>query len=766
MQTTDTNGVPLSTSSFSDQIPESPQEEEGTETNDDEVEKAEVVLGRMVAKVAAVSQRNFSRPTQPEVLEARVSSGLRRSHFRPSPESWANATTEALALLKATGVISQVPEVPKVPKIPQSVQTLSLPNTGITSPSPEPFSQVPDAHVEISADSHFKRVAPGVSLYSPGPSEQTGLTPLSQQFESQQSSKPVRTPSDRSTELPYLRTREKGQTRQKRNVAMPISSSDYVARHEEPDDPKPAPPRAPSRSYWAEDSPGRSTSRPIDPLGDPPQYAAQSPPIPGFIAGVSPYTSHPPATHEKHETRTSDETVLNLSSYSFPDTPSHRLVHIPPAPQHSPQDRRKVVTVEGDVPQPRWDSERRRDDYPLNPPPYGTAQFPGRTPINPGALYQSQRHRAERDFPGAPRDDLWADGMSSSPTPVSRPSPHRSQDPRASPAPWGRPGEHRSFLPSPLCSQPRPISPGIDPTRLQNYRDNSTADRRPSAIAEDVPQGHQPPGTGPPAGLDRKPSAEHLGHCHLRRVRSRHRNLSAGSGPPRDLPTQPLPSIPSSHCPDERGFRYQGNSEPRHFSSSEDLYSSNYGSHPYAHSSITTVVSPSDGTSAAESTVRSLSRLSTIDDSHDELHNRKVNFASVRAHRTRDNHAFYSDVLGEYQHEGDVAPHQVPLKCPERATVEALRSAGPGTPNPNLPSKLTNITTAVFEKEVNITPIPQTVASRPTRSLRMPNTENEAPLHGDELNIPSCKPLSRMEKALLRRVEFGSYVDHSKLWLA
>jgi hypothetical protein len=725
-------------------------------------------MWRQVTSIPKGSPRNFSRPTQPEVLEARDPSGPWRSPFRPSPESWAYATTEALAHLKATGVISQVPEVP------QYAQKSSIPNTGITSSSSDPSSRAAEVHIEISADSHFKQVAPGVSLYSPSSSEQTGTTPVSQHFQSQQSNKLVRMPSDRSTELPYRRIREKEQANQKRNVTIysSILSSDYLAEHEEEgDEQKSAPSEPPSRTYRDECSPGYPTSRHIDPLGDPPRYAARSPPIPGSIADASPHIPHLSAikTHEKQESLTSDETILNLACYSFPDTPSHRHIHIPPAPQHSLQKRHReepVAFVEGGVQQSRWDCERRRDDYPLHPPPYGTTQSPGRAPINPGTLYRMRRYQAERDFPGALRDDPWTDGMSSSPARVSSPSvdtPYGPQDSRASPAPLGRPGTHRSFLTSPLSSESRAITPEIDLTRPQNHRGDTTPDRRPSAITEDVPQARQPSSAGHSAGFDKRPTAEHVGHCHLRGVRSRRRDLPAMSGHPRELPAlaQPLPPTPLSHYSDEIGSRYHGHSEHRHFGT--------FGSHPAARSSIATSATPYDGSSATGSTVRSLSQLSTHDDPQDELHDCKVDFVSVHPHRTEDDRAFYSDALGEYQHEEEgVAPDQDFLRAGRQGAVEAIQSEGHGTPVSNHPWNHTNVATASFKKEVDITQAPQTVIIPPigpARSLRLPNAEDEAPLHVDEFDVPSRKPLSRMEKALLRRVEFGSHVDHSKIQL-
>ena len=756
VQTTDTNGVPPS---LSDQIPVSLQEERGTYNYKEEVEEPEVDLGGIVTKVARIptwSQRNFSRPTQSEVPEAKNSSSPQRSPFRPSPESWANATTEALAHLKATGVISQVPEVPKY------AQTLSPSNIGVTSPSPN-GNRATENDIRISAKSRFKRVAPGVSLYSPSPSEQNGLIPPSQQIQSQQSSKLVSIPSDESTEIPYRRTREKRQTYLGKHVAnySPILSPDYSAKYEESDEQKPAQPRASSRSYWAEGSPCHSLSGHTD---DPPRYAAQSPPIPGSIAHSRPHTSHLSATqtHEKQGSLTSDETDLDLACYAFPLVPSPRLVHRLLAPQHSPQDRRRedlVSSVGGDVQQSGWGCERRRDNYPVNPPPYRTAQSPGREPIDQGALYRSQRHRTERAFPGPLRDDR----TSSSPAPVSSlpiVAPYRSQDSRASPAPQGRLGEHRSFLLGAMSPESRSISPKVDPTRLQSSRGDSSADRRLIAITEDARRGRQPPSAGHSSGSDRGSAAEYVSYRHLRRARSKHRDLSLRDLP---IPSEPLPPTPSFHHPDEHDSLYHSSSEPGRGNAFEDRYSPNYSSHP---SSIATVASQYDGIFAAASTARSPSQLSTVDDPQDKLHDCIMNSVSGRAHRAKDDRAFFSDAPGEYQHEEDGASDR-DLKVRGRGTVEPLQSACPGRTASNYPSNLINNTTAV-SKEVNPTRVPQTVVLpfiSPAGSLRMPDVEDEAPLHIDELHIPPRKPLSRMEKALLRRVEFGSNVDHTKVWI-
>ena len=752
-------------SSLSDQVSESLQG--GGKGNNEEAG------GRIGARVPAIaripnsSRRNFSRPMRPEVVEAR------RSPFRPSPESWANATTEALAHLEATGVISDVPdvpEIPEVPKVPKSAQARSFPIIGTISSSPVPPNRGAENVLEISANSHFKRVAPGVSLYSPSPSEQAGLIPPSQQFQVEQPSKQVRTPSDGSTELPYRRTREKKQTHQRRNVTLysPTLSPDYLARNED-DEQKPAQPRAPSQPYRAEDTPCHSINGHADPLDDLPRYAAQSPPIPGSTADPSPHTLHLSAskTHEKQGSLASDDTILNLACYAFPMVPTPRLVQMLPALQYSPQNRRMkelVASIEADIQQSRWDCERRRDDYPLNPPPYGTTHSPGREPINIGALYRSQRHQAERGFPGTPSDDPSADEMPSSPAPASSPSTgttYSPQDPRASLAPWRRLGEHRTFSPSPISSESRPMSPAIDPTQLQNYRDGATADRRLGALNEDVPQDRRLLSAGHSSGRNRRPTTEHVGRDLLRRVRSRDRDLSLRE---LSLPAKSPPSVPLPRHPDGHGSPYHGNSEPRQAGAFGDRYLSNYGSHPARRSPTATAITQYDGTSAAAGTVRSTSQLSTIDGPQGEPHDRAVDAVSRRTQHTEDDGASCPAVRGESQHEEGVTSDR-DLKVRGRGTVEAAQSTGPGTPVPNHPSNLTNITTTV-PKTVNVTQVPQTVVApliRPARSSRNPNVEDEAPLHIDELNVPSRKPLSRMEKALLRRVEFGSHVDYTNL---
>jgi hypothetical protein len=198
---------------------------------------------------------------------------------------------------------------------------------------------------------------------------------------------------------------------------------------------------------------------------------------------------------------------------------------------------------------------------------------------------------------------------------------------------------------------------------------------------------------------------------------------------------------------------------------------------PSMRSSImTSIATPYDETSAA-SILRSPSQLSTVYDSQDELfQDRKVKmaFVAVRAHRAEDDRPSYSSILGEYQYdEKDSIPDLGLLKERGRGdvleAVEALNSVRPRTPVSNHLPNITNSTTPMYKKQVNgIEESPTVVIPpvMPTKSLKMPAAEEEAPLHADELAVLPPKPLSRMEKALLRRVEFGSNVDHSKIRLA
>ena len=55
----------------------------------------------------------------------------------------------------------------------------------------------------------------------------------------------------------------------------------------------------------------------------------------------------------------------------------------------------------------------------------------------------------------------------------------------------------------------------------------------------------------------------------------------------------------------------------------------------------------------------------------------------------------------------------------------------------------------------------------PTRPTSRPRSQSEEEsVHCDELNVPPPKPLSKMEKAILRRIEFGQNIDFSRVQLS
>jgi hypothetical protein len=404
MQATDTYRALLSPSP-SDQILETLREapEEGCTVHDVQEEK-DADLERMVTSIKRMKKRGIPIPneslqsvrSEPEMREVRDASGPGRSPFCPSPESWANATTEALAHLEATSVI------PPVPKVPNSTSTLSLPNTRATSPSPVPSSRMAEAQVDILASSHFNWVAPGVSLYPHRSTRQTGLALVSKQSRSQQSNKPARyylpephplTPSDKSTEPSYGRTHEQRKTHRNRNVAIywPITSSS--SNYQEPTQSG-----GPTQNCRTGSDPEHSITRQIRPPGDRPRDTARSP-IPGSIDDAYSRTSHLSVTrtHERQGSLATGETALGITHYALSDAPSHRPVYFS-LPQHIPQNCRRngpVAVVKGDVQQSRRD-EPRREDYPLNTPSYGGSQSSG-TPVGSRELYRSQRYQAERD---------------------------------------------------------------------------------------------------------------------------------------------------------------------------------------------------------------------------------------------------------------------------------------------------------------------------------------------------------------------------------
>jgi hypothetical protein len=383
------------------------------------------------------SQGSASPLKELEIPDVGYASGDGQSPFRPTPESWANATTEALAHLRLSGLIVQVPEVP------HSAPTPSLPTIVVTSPSPVSSSRVMEAHSE--------RVAPGVSLYSPSSTKKKALTPPSRQIQSQKSNKPVRyylpepdspISTNGSTNLSSQQAREKKPTHQKVNFAIysPISRSDHLAEHDGNGDQKPALPRAPTRPYQFESDPGHSTTRQIDPPADPLWYAPRSV-VPGSISEAPSYTSHLSATH-KNERQGS--LIGHETGYTFPVAPSHRPGPFLSAPQPTPQNHHRYEYVRV---MERGVQELRRDDDPSNLPPFGITQSLGRAPA--AALNRSQNYQEKRDFLRAPHDDLWAYEMSSSPAPGLPPAigpSYGTQNTWASHAPLVQP-EDRSSLP-------------------------------------------------------------------------------------------------------------------------------------------------------------------------------------------------------------------------------------------------------------------------------------------------------------------------------
>ena len=349
MHSIGTNGASLPKPSLSHQIPKTLQEERCTDNKDKEGVGLEAVVSVRRIRPMGVSLLNGPRGSVSplndlKTLDVGYPFGDGRSPFRPSPKSWANATTEALAHLRLSGLIPQVPEVP------HSAPVRSIPTIVVTSPSPDSTSRV------VEAD--FERVVSGVSLYSLTSTEKTALVPLSEQSQSHASSKPVRyylpepdspTPSNRST---YRQTLERKQAHQNITFAIhpPLSRSDHSAEHEGNGDQKPAPSRVPAQPYRVEGDPGHSKTRQIVPLGDLVRYVPRSP-IPGSIRDAPPRASHLSAT----QTNERQGWLIGYESgYIFPDPPPHRPALLCPVPQSTPPNRRRgmrVTFMEGDVQQ-------------------------------------------------------------------------------------------------------------------------------------------------------------------------------------------------------------------------------------------------------------------------------------------------------------------------------------------------------------------------------------------------------------------------------
>jgi hypothetical protein len=93
---------------------------------------------------------------------------------------------------------------------------------------------------------------------------------------------------------------------------------------------------------------------------------------------------------------------------------------------------------------------------------------------------------------------------------------------------------------------------------------------------------------------------------------------------------------------------------------------------------------------------------------------------------------------------------------PRRASSDALSSMAKMAQN-----RPTNVQCADIPLMVPTKP-----TSRPTSRPRSYAEEEEEPLHCDELNAPPHKALSKMEKAILRRIEFGQNIDLSRIQLS
>ena len=81
------------------------------------------------------------------------------------------------------------------------------------------------------------------------------------------------------------------------------------------------------------------------------------------------------------------------------------------------------------------------------------------------------------------------------------------------------------------------------------------------------------------------------------------------------------------------------------------------------------------------------------------------------------------------------------------------------------PQQPCNIVAPAFTVMRQVPPCNQIRVAAPSQGPQL-NVEAESSLHFDELNVAERKPLSRMERALLRRIEFGPKVDYSILKLS
>ena len=141
---------------------------------------------------------------------------------------------------------------------------------------------------------------------------------------------------------------------------------------------------------------------------------------------------------------------------------------------------------------------------------------------------------------------------------------------------------------------------------------------------------------------------------------------------------------------------------------------------------------------------------------------RKVDPETVHKSREEGGDTMYSDIFGSRGvayletdsvhnlREGTPFSDSSSVLIPRRASSDALSS---------MVKKAQNRPTNHQRGD-----IPFIAPIRPTSRSR--SQTKEEPLHCDELNMPPQRALSKMEKAILRRVEFGQNVDFSRIQLS
>ena len=163
--------------------------------------------------------------------------------------------------------------------------------------------------------------------------------------------------------------------------------------------------------------------------------------------------------------------------------------------------------------------------------------------------------------------------------------------------------------------------------------------------------------------------------------------------------------------------------------------------------------------------------------SHPKDH-KKPDVDRMRESGAEEEHRLEPEYVNRAQEEGWDAPYS-DLFERRMATItesNSVEHSGAGTPLSDQSSVL-----ALRRISPDVPPpMPKTTQSRPTNpqlawiSHIPPTTPAQRPrlpdeeefLHCDELNVPPHRPLSRMEKAILRRVEFGQNVDFSRIQLS